>query len=303
VVEHDKLRVANNHSGLATLYLENGFPTSHIITIPPPKGAEGPSAPTGMVENDSDDFVIHRGRHRAPAELIFVTEDGTISAWSPLVDPDDAILEVDNSGCDAVYKGVALLRHGRETFLYATNFKQNKVEIYDEQFGFVRSFTDTTLPPGFAPFGIRNIAGHLFVTFALKKPPPDDGDDQAGPGNGFIDIFDADGHMLKRFAAHGVLNSPWGLELATVGFGRFAPVLLVGDFGDGRINVFDFFSGASLGPLEDLRGNPVVIDGLWSISFEGDPARNVIRGGDLFFTAGPNEENNGLLGVLVPPHH
>jgi uncharacterized protein (TIGR03118 family) len=303
VIEHDKLRVANNHSGLSTLYFENGAPAHRTITIPPPKGAEGPSAPTGMVDNHSDDFVIHRGRHHAPAELIFVTEDGTISGWSPFVDRDEAILEVDNSASGAIYKGVALARHGHETFLYATNFVQNKVEIYDEHFGFVRSFTDTSLPTGFAPFGIRNIAGYLFVTFALQKAPPDQGDDQAGPGNGFIDIFDADGHMLKRFASNGVLNSPWGLELATVGFERFAPVLLVGNFGDGRINAFDFFSGASLGPLEDQSGHPIVIDGLWSISFEGDPSCDSLRGGELFFTAGPNEESNGLLGVLVPHHH
>src|SRR5213078_2057615 len=155
-------------------------------------------------------------------------------------------------------------RAGR--FLYAANFKGGVVEMYDRNFHLVKTFTDTTLADGFAPFGIRNIFGHLFITFAKQKPPDND-DDQAGPGLGYVDVFDTNGNFLHRFASQGTLNAPWGLAVAPRHFGKFSHALLVGNFGDGAINAFNLRTGAFLGQLEDSDGNLIHIDGLWGLAF------------------------------------
>src|SRR5262249_17036994 len=173
------------------------------------------------------------GGQSGPAIFIFATEDGTISGWNPNVNGTSAILAADNSSSGAVYKGLALVEQGGGPFLFATDFHNNAVQIFDSSFHLAGSFTDASLPPGFAPFGITNVGGFLYVSFALQEPPDND-DDQKGPGNGFVDVFSPGGQLVRRFASQGTLNSPWGMAYAA-SFGPFSNALLVGNFGDGTI--------------------------------------------------------------------
>jgi len=301
--------VADNGTGLATTYNGRGRPLSIIITIPPPAGSPAgtKAAPTGIVFNNvnsknPDDFVISANGKQGPAVFMFATEDGTISGWNPAVDPTHAILAVDRSKVDAgaVYKGLAIGQSDRHDFIYATNFRFGTVEMFDAQFHLVKSFTDPMLSadcpfPGqcFAPFGIRNINGKLFVTYALQKVGKHD--DQAGPGNGFVDVFDTQGNLLSRFASQGTLNSPWGLTLTPNNFGPFSNDLLVGNFGDGRINVFSR-NGEFLGQLPDQKGAPIIINGLWGLDFGN--GRQAGERDELFFASGLNDEANGLFGKI-----
>ena len=298
------LWVNDNHSGLMTVYGGQGRPNSYAVNIPAPGG--GPGAPTGLVFNDTDSFVITNGSHRSPADFLMSTEDGTITAWAQRVSGTNATIVVDNSGSGAIYKGLAIARgtNGAPQ-IYGANFHAGVVDIYDANFQFVSSFTDALLPTNtapakFAPFNVKTIRGKLFVTFALQKLP-DAEDDQAGPGNGFVDIFDTDGTLLRQFAAQGPLNSPWGMAVAPRHFGEFSGALLIGNFGDGRINAYELLTGKFLGQLSNPAGDPIFIPGLWGLTFERDerPQRECeFEATRLFFTAGPNDEEDGLLGYL-----
>jgi uncharacterized protein (TIGR03118 family) len=239
-----------------------------------------------------------------PSTFPFSTEDGTISGWNPSVDPINAILAVDRSGVGAggVYKGLALGGSGGADFVYATNFRFGTVEMFNAQFQLVHSFTDPALAsdcplPGqcFAPFGTQNIGGKLYVTYALQDAAKHD--DVAGPGNGFIEVFDTQGHLLSRFASHGTLNSPWGIALAPSDFGQFSGDLLVGDFGDGRINAFDLQTGGFVGQLANKMGKPITINGLWGLAFGNDGQAGASD--ELFFASGLNDEADGLFGKIV----
>jgi uncharacterized protein (TIGR03118 family) len=286
--------IADNGTGLSTLYMGDGSIVPLVVTIPPPDGGTDPSKPTGTVFNGTTNFVVSANGVSAPSAFLFATEDGTISGWSPTVDRTHAILAVDNHALGSIYKGLASADTPQGSFLYATNFHDGSVEMYDTNFQLVRAFTDVDLPPGFAPFGIRTIRGKLYVTFA--KQDADKEDDAAGPGRGFVDVFDIRGNKLSRLISHGALNSPWGLALAPANFGKFSNALLVGNFGNGRINAYDRTSGAFLGVLLDSKGKPVWIDGLWGLAFgngKGAGPRNA-----LFFTAGPDQEAHGLFGEL-----
>ena len=235
------------------------------------------------------------GSKSGPSIFIFATEDGTIVGWSPAVDLHNAVIAVPNSGT-AVYKGLATGTSGGKPFIYATNFHDGVVEMYDSSFHLTKTFTDPTVPLGYAPFGIENIQGDLYVTFALQDD--DKKDDVKGPGHGFIDVFTTDGTWKSRFASNGVLDSPWGLALAPPSFGKFAHRLLVGNFGDGRINAFDFPSGISEGPLQDTLGQPMTINGLWGLKFANGGASG--RKNHLLFTAGIADESHGLFGFIRP---
>jgi uncharacterized protein (TIGR03118 family) len=299
--------IADNGTGLATQYKSNGMGVPPVITIPPPSVTPGATAaPTGNVFNSTSAFVVTEGTKSGPSQFIFATEDGTISGWNPSVDATHAILEVDNPNVTSgpVYKGLALGHNSSGNFLFATNFRFSTVDVFNATFAKVGSFTDTQLstdcpvagPPAqcFAPFGIQNIGGNLFVTFALQNAAHHD--DVAGAGNGFVDVFDTTGKLLHRFAAGGTLNSPWGLALAPGHFGTFSGDVLVGNFGDGRINAFDPSSGTFLGQLQDPHGKPITINGLWGIAFG-----NGGLAGDtnlLFFASGLNDEADGLFGAL-----
>jgi uncharacterized protein (TIGR03118 family) len=242
------------------------------------------------------DFVVMSGRISGSALLLLATVEGTIVGWSPAVDPTNAVIAVDNSKTGAVYKGLAIGSSAKGNFIYATNFHAGVVEIYDKNFKPAGTFTDTNVDPNFAPFGIQNIDGKLYVTFALQKLP-DKHDDQAGPGNGYVDVFDTDGNFVRRFATKGTLNSPWGLALAPEEFGKFGHHLLVGNFGNGRINAFDVTSGEFDAQLIDPEGNPLAINGLWALQF-GNGAPNGGSRHKLFFTAGIGDESHGLFGYI-----
>jgi uncharacterized protein (TIGR03118 family) len=288
--------IADNGAGVATLYNTNAQKLGLTVTIPPPAGSAETAAPTGIVFNGTSDFVVTSGNSSGPAIFIFATEDGTISGWNPSVNGTAAILAVDNSSSEAIYKGLAIGSNNFGNFLFATDFHNNAVQVFDRQFHLVNSFTDASLPPGFAPFGITNIQGQLYVSFALQAPP-DNEDDQAGPGNGFVDVFSTTGQLVRRFASQGTLNSPWGMAYAA-NFGNFSNALLVGNFGDGTINAFDFTTGDFLGQLINMQGRPIMIDGLWALTFG-----NGAQGGHsnvLYFTAGLNDEADGLFGDLQP---
>src|SRR5258706_1489256 len=301
--------VADNGTGVSTDYDGQGRPIPFgnplVITIPPPKGSPSgtTAAPTGIVFNDvngtnPNDFVISKKGKSGPSIFMFATEDGTISGWNPKVDKTNAILVVDRSKSGAIYKGLAIGQNQGNNFIYATNFHAGKVEMFDANFKLVSSFTDPKLfhdcpLPGqcFAPFGIQNIGGEFFVTFALQKAGKHD--DQVGSGNGFVDVFDTAGNLLFRFASHGKLNSPWGLTLTLSDFGSFSNDLLVGNFGDGYINIFKPNTLAFLGQLPDQANDPIVINGLWGIAFgNGNQAGEL---DELFFASGLNDEADGLF--------
>jgi len=297
--------VADNGSGVSTLYNGRGqaFPVAAplVVTIPSPTNPTGGGTPTGLVFNGTGEFVVTANDKSGSPPFLFATEDGTILDWSPTVNGTQAIIAVDNSDAGAVYKGLAIASTATgSNFLYATNFHAGVVEMYDKNSALVKTFTDPDVDQNFAPFGIQTIGGQLYVTFALQKLP-DKHDDEAGPGNGFVDVFDTDGTLLRRFASHGLLNSPWGLALAPEGFGQFSHHLLVGNFGDGRINAFDVDSGDFDSQLLDPEGNPLTINGLWALQF-GNGAPNGGSRHRLFFTAGIADESHGLFGFIRARH-
>ena len=303
--------ISDNGTGLATLYNGQGrkFPVGSplVVTIAPPAGGTS-AAPTGNIFNpvnstNPGDFVVSENGKSGPSIFMFATEDGTISGWNPGVDLTHTILAVDRSavGAGAVYKGLAFGQNGGDDFIYATNFRFGTVEQFDASFNLVRSFTDPQLAKTcplpnqcFAPFGIQNIGGNLYVTFALQDAAHHD--DAHGPSRGFVDVFDTNGNLLKRLISRGALNSPWGLALAPSNFGQFSNDLLVGNFGNGRINAFDPNTGALLGQLKNQKGLIISINGLWGLAFGNGHAAG--QTDELFFTAGINDEANGLFGKI-----
>ena len=296
--------VSDNGTGVATLYNGTGqpFPVGSplVVTIPG-------STPTGQVFNPqtinptSTDFLVTDGSKSGPSFFIFATEDGTISGWNPSVPAflsTTAILAVDNSASDAVYKGLALGRTPAGSFLYAANFHAGSIDVFDKDFkpaSLAGSFSDPDIPDDFAPFNIQNLGNQLYVTYA--KQDADKRDDVAGEGNGFVNVFDTSGNFIRRIASRGKLNSPWGLALAPAGFGKFSHDFLVGNFGDGRINAFDLSTDTFRGQLRDSKGKPITIDGLWALTF-GKDGQNNGPTNILFFTAGIDEEQHGLFGSL-----
>jgi uncharacterized protein (TIGR03118 family) len=296
--------INDNGQGVSTLDDGSGhpFPVGQplVVTVPPPAGSPAgtTAAPTGMVFNSTQDFVVTEGMGSAASLFIFSTEDGTVSGWNPNVDGGAAILAVDNSASGAVYKGLALGSNAGGRVLFATDFHNGRIDAFDGTFApatLSGSFADPRIPAGFAPFGIATIQNSLYVTYA--KQDADQHDDVAGPGNGFVDVFDSSGNLMRRFASQGVLNSPWAVVLAPPGFGRLGNAVLVGNFGDGKISAFDFASGAFLGQLTD-GVNPLRIDGLWGLIFGNGATAGGVN--TLYFTAGPDGEQHGLFGMLQP---
>jgi uncharacterized protein (TIGR03118 family) len=227
-------------------------------------------------------FQITGNQITQSALFIFATEDGTISAWNGN-SGTTAQLVKDETDPDngAVYMGLALgANESKGLLLYATNFRSGKVDVFDGTFapvalaapgGLSGSFSDLSLPAGFAPFGIANIQNDLFVSFAFQSA--DKKDDVGGAGRGFVDFFDTDGNFVRRFASKGKLNSPWGITPASYNFGKFSGDVLIGNFGDGRINAFDN-SGKFLGQVQGSDHKPITIDGLWALSFGGCPVES-----------------------------
>ena len=313
--------VADNATGCSTLYDGDGTKLGLQVSIPLPGNivpatdcktvnpkmppSPTPAAPTGVVWNPTTNpataFLVPGTN--LPASFIFVTEDGTVSAWTGgLTPPNNAVQAVDNSktpspALGAVYKAAMMGVNANGVFLFATNFRAGTIDVFDHNYKPVTTdggFVDPKIPAGFAPFGIRNIDGELFVTYA--KQNPEKHDDVAGPGNGLVDVFDTDGHLLRRFASGGPLNSPWGIERASYAFGPFSGMILIGNFGNGRINVFDD-RGRFVDELDDAQGRTLVIDGLWTLTLGGGAKSSPDT---LYFTAGPNGETDGLFGTIAP---
>ncbi len=285
--------VANNGSSLATLYNGNtGAKVALTVSVP--------SDPTGAVFNGGTGFVVKDMTAQGPARFLFATEDGTILGWNSDVNGSTALVAVDRSASGAVFKGLAIATTPSGTFLYATDFHNGTVDVFDSSFNPVAGgFVDSRIPQGYAPFGIRAFDNVILVTYALQDAAKHD--DVAGEGHGFIDMFDTAGNLLRRVASRGQLNSPWGLALAPDNFGRFSGDLLVGNFGDGHIHAFrPRLNGRAgfqpRGTLLSAEDTPIVIDGLWSLSFGNDSASGPSN--VLFFTAGPFGEMHGLFGRI-----
>jgi uncharacterized protein (TIGR03118 family) len=324
--------INENNAGLSALDFADGVanPGLPAVFIPTPTSETG-GTPTGIVANffaGLGAFEIPNAADPAhpfgPALFIFDTEDGTILAWNAppfvlpgLPDPDadfpisdDALIVVDNSAGGgpngAVYKGLALGANAANgPLLYATNFRSGKVDVFDKNFKsptppLSGSFTDPKVQHGYAPFGIQNINGQIWVTYALQDAAKHDPVNK--PAHGFVSVFDTDGNLIQHFAQHGHLNSPWGLAMAPASFGKFANDILIGNFDDGKINAFDPKTGHWLGALSAPDGSPLVNDGLWALTFGGAANSNgsFSSPGTLFFSAGLNDEADGLFGRIDP---
>lgn len=289
--------LSDNGTGLTTLYDGAGLKQPLIVTVPPPVGSSDAGTPTGQVFNPTPDFAISEGGKSGKSFFLFASEDGTLSGWSPGVDFLHAIVAVDNSASGAVYKGLALDSVGAKNFLYAANFRAARIDVFDKDFKPVASagaFQDKRIPAGYAPFNVQNVAGLLVVTYAKQDAAKHD--DVAGPGHGFVDVFLSSGRLLSRLASRGPLDSPWGVALAPAGFGRFSRALLVGNFGDGRINAYSTRDGEYLGQLRGADEKPLAIGGLWGLSFGNGHAAGDIN--KLYFTAGSGHEQHGLFGSI-----
>lgn len=283
--------VSVNGNDLSNLYNGNtGAKSALVVDIPS-------AAPTGLVFNNTADFLLPTG---GKSLFLFSTETGHIAAWNG-AQGTTAISMAAPSG--AVYKGLAIGTANSASYLYAADFVQGKVQVFNSTFGTTNTltgnFTDPNLPSGYAPFGIKNLGGKIYVTYALQSGIPGDIDEQHGAGLGIVDVFDTNGNLLNRVASGGTLNAPWGLTLAPSNFGDFSNDLLVGNFGDGTINAFDPTTFAFEGQLRDVNGNPIVIDGLWDLNF-GNGANAGLKN-SLYFSAGLNDEADGLVGFLHVP--
>jgi uncharacterized protein (TIGR03118 family) len=318
--------VSANGSGEQLPLNAAGAPLAPPIVDAPPAGSPPgtTTSPNGTLLNTTEDFVIHDGDKSAPAQVIASTEDGTLVAFNHELDPTHAFLVADESATGAVYKLMAMASTPRGNFLYATDFHNDKIDVFDKHFHKVKlgqgrfdTFTDPNAPAGFAPFGIKEDNGILFVTYAKQDAAKHD--DVAGPGNGFIDEFTTSGTFLKRFAsgtaAGGTLtelNSPIGATIAPAGFGpggKFGGALLIGNFGDSHVSAFNPTTGAFLGQLSDAQGHPLVLNGgvtnadptdtrgLWGIAFgngEGGTDPNA-----LYFATGVHDEADGVFGKVT----
>ncbi|MGH7934744.1 MAG: TIGR03118 family protein [Candidatus Binataceae bacterium] len=305
---------AANPDGLSTLYDGAGniidFPatsTPFAVTIPTEQGDTGQGAPgpTGMVWNGSPlAFPVgNNPQNTAPALFIWATEDGTIAAWQPALSPVNVAVTVFHNPKTLtdgpVYKGLAIGNNSSGLFLYATDFRDASVVVWDSTFAvntaLSAKFADHQIPTGFAPFGLQNINGQLWVTYARQDSAKHD--PKTGASEGFVDVFDTDGNLLNRFARRGVLDAPWGVVLAPDNFGQFSNDILIGNFGDGRISAWNPDKGKFIDWIRDGGGKTIELGSLWDLVFGGglnaDPQT-------LYFTTGLVNEGDGLLGTLTP---
>jgi uncharacterized protein (TIGR03118 family) len=280
--------VSSQGRGICNIYTIDGATTGSSINILK-EGNPGAGGPTGQVCNFTSDFKLSDGN---PAQFIFATADGIIAGWNS---GSSAVIKIDNTAA-ASYLGIAMASVGSDFFLYAANFAQNRIDVYDKNWNEVnRPFVDANLPPGYSPFNIQIFSdGKLYVMYAKKNA---NGEKEIGPGNGIINVFSPDGTLLKRFASKGKLNAPWGITKAPAGFwgewSQLASIILVANNGDGHINAFDE-NGNFLGPLS-TKGKPIEVDGLWGITF---PPLSSYNHYYLYFAAGPNNGTDGLVGYI-----
>lgn len=275
--------VSDNGTDKSTIYdRSSGAKSSLIINI-------SPGAPTGIVYVPAGSgFVVTKNGHSGASGFIYDTESGAIEGWSGSVDTSNAVLAYDGSPNGSVYKGLAL--DTAQQHLLAADFTNNQVQIFDNTFTPIGGFTDPGLPKNFAPFNVAIIGGKVYVAFAKREKHGIDEVD--GKHLGYVDVFDTSGNLQQHLISNGPLNAPWGMALAPDNFGTFSGALLVGNFGDGKINAFDPSTGDFLGTVSNKKGKPLKIDGLWGL----DPG----PGNAVTFSAGTNGEADGLLGLIQP---
>lgn len=295
--------LSDNGSGKSTLYDGTGKAIPLVVSVPAaPASGNVPGTPTGIVYNGAATAFMVSERSgtmnlSGSAKFLFASEDGVISGWSPAVDLTHAVVAVDRSLQGAVYKGLAIGGTGNGALLYATDFHNRRVDVFDAQFNPVTlsgGFVDPRIPVTFAPFGIQNVNGDIVVTYAKQDAAGHDA--VAGAGLGYVDVFDPSGRLVKRLQGGEALDAPWGITLAPESFGRFGGALLIGNFGNGWINAFDPRNGELLGALREADGRPLRIDGLWGLSFgngfDSQPTNT------LFYAAGPGQEMHGAYGMI-----
>jgi uncharacterized protein (TIGR03118 family) len=272
--------VSDEASGWSTLYDGKGNPQSLQVIVPPASGS-GSGSPTGIVYNDSTEFKIDTWT----SVFLFATLDGTIQGWSDFF-PSSSLIAVTSSG--ASYTGLAITSKTSGNFLFAADAANNKVDIYDGNFNLVSTFTDPAIPAGFAPFGIQDINGKVYVSYAATN---------GGPG-GYIDIISEAGSLEKHFAHGKPLNQPWGFAVAPANFGPLSNTLLVtNNVSNGGISGYNVTTGKLVGTMKDTAGHALAINGLWGIEFGGGTAANGQKN-QLFYTAGPND-TDGYFGVIA----
>jgi uncharacterized protein (TIGR03118 family) len=287
----------NEASSTSTLYSGDGWKQHLTVQVA--------GGPTGVAFYGGKGFPVAAAGRSDPARFVYACEDGMLRAWTPTVPTawsTEAVVVADEAAEAAVFRGVAI----GGARVYATDFHNARVDVYDANWRRIRragAFVDRAIPDWYAPFGISVIGGHVFVTYVFRAPV--NGND--APTGGYVDEFDRHGKLLARVAHRGPMNAPWGLTLAPRSFGRFGGDLLVGNFGDGKINAYRRTKGgwAYDGTLNDARGKPIVVNGLWALAFGNDGmagARDT-----LFFTSGPHDwrgeteqDVHGLLGSIRP---
>lgn len=290
------LFIADNQQGVVRVYDAEGNDQLPVLFgIFPPAGDTSPSTPSGIVVNPTSDFVLNG----APSQYLIAAQDGTISDWASEDGdfPEFAAQPINNSAGGAVYTGLAVLTPACcAPFLAVANFHSGFVEPYTSFFAPLAPpgpFSDPALPPGYAPFNIQVVGNQVFVTYALQDAKKHD--PVVGAGRGIVSVFDMEGNFIKRFASNGILNAPWGVAMASANFGLFSNDILIGNFGDGTINAFHPSTGKFLGRLKTKTGKPIVNSGLHGLAFgnggTGDP-------NTLYFTAGTNQQHDGLFGAI-----
>jgi len=299
--------ITNNHDHTSTIYDGTGLVQALVVNIP--AGANGLGDVTGIVASSSNtDFQVTNGTTTASARFLFVTESGSLYGWAPTVDGTNAKVAYDDA-TGAIYKGLALANDGTANFLYAADFHNRKIDVFDKNFAKVAvagGFTDPTLPVGFAPFNIQavTISGTTMLVVAYAKQDGTGTEEVTGAGEGIINTFDLNGALLKHLVARGAqLDAPWGIAVAPANFGTLSNALLIGNFGDGRINGFDASTGTFIHAVSNAAGAPITAAGLWGLWF-GNGGRNQPTN-TLYLAAGINGEVNGLyaridLGATAP---
>ena len=307
--------VANNAGGTSTLYSIDAAGAAHLVPINPapnefvaiPNAPSQPSpgSPTGVMFNGSaTDFLLAAG---APARFIFVTEDGTVQGWNPRVNSASAMIAVDhsqvpNAANGAVYKGATIAEIDGHRFILAANFRSGRVDVFDTNFKQVHldddAFADDQIPRDFAPFNVQAVGPNVYVTYAEQDAAKHDPVKPGEPGDGFVDVFSHYGRLLQRLEHGDWFNAPWGVVWATPGFGEFSNTILIGNFRGGNVSAFNPVTGRFLGNMLNPDGSTLLIDGLWALRFGNNGSAGSAT--TLFFTAGPGNEVNGLLGTLTP---
>jgi len=271
--------ISDESTGWSTLYDGSGNPQSLQVVVPAASGT-GAGTPTGIVYNGSNQFAIDSW----VSVFLFATLDGTIQGWSAF-DPSTSLIGATQAG--ASYTGLAISNHTSGNLLFAADAANNKVDVYNGSFSLVNSFTDPKVPAGYAPFGIQDINGQVYVTYAAQNGGP----------NGAVDIFTESGTLVKRLVVGKPLNQAWGLAVAPSNFGPLSGTLLVtNNTASGTINGFSLTTGALVGTISNSAGKPIAINGLWGIEFGGGTKNNGATNA-LYFTAGPND-TTGYFGVI-----